>query len=207
MEYKTVKSLGSAEIVEKRSRFISTVTPVENEQAALDFIADIKQRYWDAKHNVFAYILRNSNIKRYSDDNEPHSTAGLPTLGVLEKSGLTDCAIVTTRYFGGVLLGTGGLVRAYSAAAKSAVETVGIVAVKECSICRILCDYNLYGKIESMLRENNIAVEKAEFLQDVSLTVCIPSGDTEAVREKLIDLSFGKTDLSVIGKKFAKFDV
>lgn len=207
MEYKTLKTVGSAELTEKRSRFISTVAPVSDEQSALDFIADIKQKYWDAKHNVFAYIIKSGNINRFSDDNEPHSTAGLPTLSVLQNAGLTDCAVVTTRYFGGILLGTGGLVRAYSASAKLAVETVGIVTVKECTVCRILCDYNFYGKLESMLKENNITVENAEFLQNVCVTVCIPIDETEKIGAKLTDLSFGKVSLEVIGQKFAKFDI
>lgn len=120
--YMTVKDRGIAEIVEKRSRFIATVIPIENEAQALEFLDSTRRKYWDATHNVYAYITRENNIERYSDDGEPSGTAGVPVLDMLKKEGLTNIAVVVTRYFGGTLLGTGGLVHAYSKSAKAGVE-------------------------------------------------------------------------------------
>ena len=117
-EYKTVKDIGIAEIVEKRSRFIASVRPVSSEEDALEYLNMLKQKYWDARHNVYAYIIRENNIMRYSDDGEPSGTAGVPVLDILKREELTDVIVVVTRYFGGILLGTGGLVHAYSKAAK-----------------------------------------------------------------------------------------
>ena len=112
--YKTIRNAAEDEFVEKRSRFIGHALPVTTEEEALAFIAEMKSKYWDASHNVYAYILREGGIQRFSDDGEPQGTAGIPTLDVLRKEGLTDLVVVVTRYFGGILLGGGGLVRAYS---------------------------------------------------------------------------------------------
>ncbi len=117
-DYKTVRAAASGELTEKRSRFIGYCKPVSTEEEATAFIASIRSRHWDARHNVYAYSLREGNLRRYSDDGEPSGTAGMPVLDVLQKSGVTDVCVVVTRYFGGVLLGTGGLVRAYSQAAR-----------------------------------------------------------------------------------------
>ena len=125
--YVTIGKEGSATLVEKKSEFIGYAAHVENESEALDFIAKIKHRHSDARHNVYAYVLKKNNIMRYSDDGEPQGTAGMPVLDVIRKTGFTDAVIVVTRYFGGILLGTGGLVRAYSASAKLAVEDAGIL--------------------------------------------------------------------------------
>ena len=122
MQYRTIRAAASAEFVEKRSRFIGYISPVTTQEDAAAFIDSIRSKHWDATHNVPAYIIREGNICRFSDDGEPQGTAGMPALNVLQKEGLTDCVLVVTRYFGGILLGGGGLVRAYSHAAKIAVD-------------------------------------------------------------------------------------
>ncbi len=126
-DYKTVRAAASGELTEKRSRFIGYCKPVSTEEEATAFIASIRSRHWDARHNVYAYSLREGNLRRYSDDGEPSGTAGMPVLDVLQKSGVTDVCVVVTRYFGGVLLGTGGLVRAYSQAARLGLNAAQVV--------------------------------------------------------------------------------
>ena len=120
-DYLTLGREASDEFIEKRSRFIGYAKPVKTQDEAMDFINEIRSRHWDATHNVYAYVLRDGQSRRYSDDGEPHGTAGKPILDVINGNGITDCAIVVTRYFGGTLLGTGGLVRAYSTSSKDAV--------------------------------------------------------------------------------------
>ena len=147
MEYKTIRQAASAEFVEKRSRFIGYISPVQTPEQAAEFIDSIKSQHWDATHNVPAYILREGNLCRFSDDGEPQGTAGMPVLSVMQKEGVTDCAIVVTRYFGGILLGGGGLVRAYSHSAKLALDAGGIVTRALCSIVRVRSDYTFYGRL------------------------------------------------------------
>ena len=144
----------SDEFIEQRSKFIGYVKPVQNEQQALDFINEKRQKHWDATHNVYAYVLRDGNIQRYSDDGEPHGTAGVPTLDVIVKSGVTDVVVVVTRYFGGILLGAGGLVRAYTKGAKIALEAGNIITMESCHIAVLQCDYNQYGKISEICRND-----------------------------------------------------
>ena len=142
---------GEAEIVEKRSRFIARVWPVEAESEALSRIREMREKHWDATHNVFAYILRDNNVMRYSDDGEPGGTSGMPTLNVFRGEGIVNVCCVVTRYFGGVLLGTGGLVRAYSAAAKAGLEAAG---VQEMALWRgklLSCAYGQYERIRRLL--------------------------------------------------------
>ncbi|MBQ1659249.1 MAG: YigZ family protein, partial [Clostridia bacterium] len=145
MQYKTVRNSGSDEFTEQRSRFIGYVCPVKTEAEALAFINEKKKLHWDARHNVYAYVLRESGIQRYSDDGEPHGTAGVPVLDIIVKSGITDVVVVVTRYFGGILLGTGGLVRAYTKGASIALKAGNIITMQSCNICSLSCDYTRYG--------------------------------------------------------------
>ena len=128
-EYRTVKAMAEAELVEKRSRFIAQVFPIKSEAEALEHIANAKKKYWDARHNVYAYILREGGTCRYTDDGEPSGTAGAPICNVLEKRGLTNILVVITRYFGGIKLGAGGLVRAYSKSVLEAINEAEILEV------------------------------------------------------------------------------
>ena len=146
MDYRTVREFGTDEFIERRSRFIGYATPVETEEEALAFVAEIKEKHRDASHNVSAFVLKNG-VKRYSDDGEPKGTAGVPVLEVVEKEGLVNVAVVVTRYFGGTLLGAGGLVRAYSHGAKLGLDAAGLVTMTPCRELSLVLGYELYGKI------------------------------------------------------------
>lgn len=204
MEYKTVANRSSAEFVERRSRFIGYIKPVTTKEQAIDFINEIKAKHWDATHNVYAYVLRDGHTQRYSDDGEPQGTAGVPVLDVLLKEGLTDCVVVATRYFGGVLLGAGGLVRAYSHTAKIAVDAGEIATMHLCSIMKIECDYNFYGKISSLIPEFGGAVDDTVFEENVTVKFHIPSENEGRFSSKLTDASFGKLQAQKIGEIFCK---
>ena len=155
--------------MERRSRFIGHAAPVKTEEEAVAFINEMKAKYWDATHNVYAYCLRDGQIKRYSDDSEPQGTAGIPTLDVLQKSGVTDTVVVVTRYFGGVLLGAGGLVRAYSHGASIALEAAGIVTMRECVMASLSCDYNQYGRLQALIPECGGTVDDTVFGERVTM--------------------------------------
>ena len=204
--YKTVKKRAHDEFTEKRSRFIGYVCPVQTVEEANGFISEIKQKHWDAKHNVYAYILRDGNIKKYSDDGEPQGTAGMPALNVLQKEGLTDCVLVVTRYFGGILLGGGGLVRAYSHAAKLAVDAGGTVTRAECSIVKIRCDYTFYGRLASLIPEQGGIVEDTAFEDAVTVKMRIPQELEPAFEARLVDLSNGTCRGEIIDTVFADID-
>ncbi len=206
MEYKTIKCKKQAEFTEQRSRFIGTIKPVSTEAEATEFIAALKQKYWDARHNVYAYILREGNIKRYSDDGEPHSTAGLPALETLTKMGLTDCVLVVTRYFGGILLGTGGLVRAYSASARLAAEAAGIVTMRQCSECSITCGYSDYSRLESFIASRDAERGETDFAENITVKLFIPKTGLEEFSAALTDKFNGTLNVEVLGEGFAPFE-
>ncbi|MGN0544813.1 MAG: YigZ family protein [Acutalibacteraceae bacterium] len=206
MQYRTVRGAASAEFVEKRSRFIGYISPASTQEEAAQFIDSIRSKHWDATHNVPAYILREGNICRFSDDGEPQGTAGMPALNVLQKEGLTDCALVVTRYFGGILLGGGGLVRAYSHAAKLAVDAGGIVTRALCSLVRVRCDYNFYGRLASLIPEQGGIIENTAFEDAVTVDFRIPQELEPGFEKKLIDLSNGTCRGEVTGNVFADID-
>ena len=197
--YVTLKQEGSATLVEKKSEFIGYATHVENEQEALDFIARIKHKHSDARHNVYAYVLKNNNIMRYSDDGEPQGTAGMPVLDVIRKSGFTDAVIVVTRYFGGILLGTGGLVRAYSAAAKLAVREAQIVEYELFDVVSFVCDYQQYPKIQNELSKIPAKTESVDFAASVTVRLSLPKEFTFGLGERLSEMSSGKIKLDHCG--------
>lgn len=204
--YKTIKNEASAEFEVKRSRFIGTIRPVKAQEEALEFIKEMKSKYWDAKHNVSAYVLRDGQIRRYSDDNEPQGTAGMPTLDVLLKENLTDCAVVVTRYFGGILLGAGGLVRAYSHGCKIAVDEAGIITMGLCSILEVNCDYNFYGKMNSLIPEAGGIIEDIEFTDSVKIRFRMVKENVPAFNANLIDVSNGKFEAKEIGETYAEIN-
>lgn len=204
MEYKTVKQKAADEFTEKRSRFIGYACPVKTVEEADAFIGEIRQKHWDAKHNVYAYILREGNIKRYSDDGEPQGTAGVPTLDVLEKSGVCDAAVVVTRYFGGILLGGGGLVRAYSRAAHLALEAGQVVTMGLCSILEMQTDYALHAKLQTLLESTEAKLLHTVFSDRVTMTVSIASEKETDFCDKIFDFSGGQVRPKKIGEKFAE---
>ena len=187
-EYKTVKDMGRAEIVEKRSRFIANVRPISSEEEALEYLNTLRQKYWDARHNVYAYIVRENNIMRYSDDGEPSGTAGVPVLEILKKENLTDVIVVVTRYFGGILLGTGGLVHAYSKAAKEGVNAAGIQKMVLCRKLIIRCDYNMIGKLQYEVAVFDDAFcGESIYGEDVALEVYVEAEKEETFIKTITD--------------------
>ena len=193
---------GEAEIVEKRSRFIARVWPVEAESEALARIREMREKHWDATHNVFAYILRDNNVMRYSDDGEPGGTSGMPTLNVFRGEGIVNVCCVVTRYFGGVLLGTGGLVRAYSAAAKAGLEAAG---VQEMALWRgklLSCAYGQYERIRRLLEENGAVVENTDFGADVVIEALLRADRADDFDRKLTELTAGTVVSEDAGETF-----
>jgi uncharacterized YigZ family protein len=203
-EYKTVEFESSDEFVEKKSRFIGYVKPVHTQEEATEFINKIKSKHWDATHNVSAYVLKENNIQRSSDDGEPSGTAGVPVLDVLLKENLVDVCVVVTRYFGGTLLGAGGLIRAYSHGSKIAVESGNIITMAPCKILKVSVDYNFYDRLNILLNDVNANIENSEFADKVIVDFSIKADLVDSLCAKLIEQSNGKYSLIEIGDKFAK---
>ena len=204
-EYKTVEFENSDEFIEKKSKFIGYVKPVKTQEEATEFINKIKSKHWDATHNVYAYVLQENNIQRYSDDGEPSGTAGVPVLDVILKSNLVDVCVVVTRYFGGTLLGAGGLVRAYSDSVQNAIVEAGnIITMAPCSILKVCVDYSFYDRLNILLNDFSANVEDTQFSDNVSVTFSIKQEKTADLQNKLTDLSNGLYKLNEIGEKFAK---
>ncbi len=204
-QYKTVLQEAQDDFVEKRSRFIGYAKPVSTEEAALAFIAEKKSRHWDATHNVYAYVLRAGGVMRYSDDGEPQGTAGIPVLDVLQKSGVTDVVVVATRYFGGILLGGGGLVRAYSHTASIALQAAGIVTMRECLMLEVVCDYGQYGRVAALVPECGGVVDDTVFEEKVTLRFHLDPQDRAGFDRKLADATNGQVSAAETGKKFFEF--
>lgn len=200
--YKTVRGFAFDELVEKRSRFIGYCKPVKTQDEAIAFINEIKSKHWDARHNVYAYVIRDEGVSRYSDDNEPQGTAGIPVLDSIRKRGITDCVVVVTRYFGGVLLGAGGLVRAYSAAAKLGIDAAGEMEMEMCSVCTLTCSYTMYGKIPAFVARFRGSIDDSDFADEVSIRFHLPEDDLPAFNKALSEESSGKYAAVEINKEF-----
>lgn len=203
-EYKTIKEASSDEFIVKKSRFIGYVKPVKTQEEALEFISEIKSKHWDATHNVYAYTLKEGGIRRFSDDGEPQGTAGIPSLDVLLKEEVVDCCVVVTRYFGGIMLGAGGLVRAYSHGAKIALDAGGIITMSLCKIVKVKSDYNFYGRLVPLICEEGGIVEDTQFTDNVEVTFRIPEDKVPFFESRLIDVSCGKFHSEVIDEKFCE---
>ena len=202
--YKTVEKEAISEFLEKKSKFIGYISPIESEEEAIEFINKIKSSHRDARHNVYAYTLLKDNISRYSDDGEPHGTAGLPIMGILNKYDLKNTVIVVTRYFGGVLLGKGGLVRAYSKAAILSTKKAKVITMALCQKCKISCDYNRYPKIISSIRKNNATVVKEEFTDKIDIEFYSQDKNLQKIRESINLITSGTVNFDIIGKNFYK---
>ena len=196
--YKTIKTENSDEFVEKRSRFIGYAKPVATEDEAIEFIKKIRTRHPDATHNVYAYKVRENNIQRYSDDGEPAGTAGIPTLDVIQKEGITDICVVVTRYFGGTLLGAGGLVRAYTKGAKIAIDAAQILERYYCFEYTVNIDYTMLSKIQLEASGMGCIAGEVVYANDVTLTYYVPY-DLEGFEEKLIDITNGRAIIKKCG--------
>lgn len=192
MKYKTVKEKAADEFVERRSRFIGHIAPVRTEEEAFAFIEEVRAANREANHNCYAYVLREGQIKRYSDDGEPQGTAGVPILDVLLRNDLVDACVVVTRYFGGVLLGTGGLVRAYSTGASLAVSAGGVLNMVPCTSFVIEVDYSMYGKLSYLFPQYHIQVQESSFGEKVRLVLLIRSDRLPFFAKELQELSAGQ---------------
>lgn len=188
--------------VEKRSKFTGRLWHVETAEEAVARIKETREQFWDATHNCYAYILREGNAMRYSDDGEPGGTAGMPILEVLRHEGLTDVCCVVTRYFGGILLGTGGLVRAYTEGAKAAVAAAGVQRMSLYAVLLIACGYNQLGTIQQLLPNHDCRIEATDYGADVTLTVTQPAGRLDALNAALAEATAGTVIAEEIETKF-----
>lgn len=192
MGYKTIGGSAEARFIEKKSEFIGYIRHTETEAEALAFLSEIRAMHRKATHNCYAYLLRENNISRHSDDGEPSGTAGAPIYEVLRREGLTDVTCVVTRYFGGILLGTGGLTRAYTQGAKLAVDAAELRCMDTARRIRLTLAYPLYGKIGKILSEFDVRTESEEFSAEVVLTAAVRAERAEQLKTALDDLSAGE---------------
>lgn len=200
--YRTVSRESRTLMIEKKSKFISNVCPVDNEEDAIAYLNKIRSEYPDATHNVYAYVIDENNIFRYSDDGEPSGTAGMPVLDTIRKAGLVDVIVVVTRYFGGTLLGTGGLVHAYGASAKQGLLEAGIVTRSLCDIVDVRVDYTLVGKMQYKIASDSYILEDTVYENEVTFKICSPIGSTERLINEITDLTNGKAVCEKTGKKY-----
>ncbi len=200
--YTTLLGEGTDIYEEKRSEFIGVAAHIEGEEDAQDLIKRIKAEHYDARHNVYAYVCSSGNVQRYSDDGEPQGTAGIPVLDVIRKSGLEDVCVVVTRYFGGILLGAGGLVRAYTAAAKLAIDKAGIVTYESFSVIRLVLGYSDYQKLLAKLPVYKAKIDNTEFGGEVTIDVAIRAADEERFCAYVKELFCDRIAPIKIGERF-----
>lgn len=193
---------GEDAFTEKRSKFTGRLWRVETPEEATAKIKAMREKYWDATHHCYAYILREGNLMRYSDDGEPQGTAGMPILEVLRHEKLVNVCCVVTRYFGGILLGAGGLVRAYTEGAKVAVAAAGVSEMSLFSVLLLACPYNLFGVVQQILPQHDCAVEETDYGADVTLTVTQPAGRLDALNTALADATAGRVAAEEIETRF-----
>ena len=205
MNYFTISKAASDSFIEKKSEFIGYIAPVKTNDEAVAFINEIKAMHRKARHNVYAYILREDNISRYSDDGEPQGTAGVPVLEVLQKRGLTDVCVVVTRYFGGILLGGGGLLRAYSHAASIACDAAHIMDMRLCHRLTIKTDYNLRGKINYILPNFDVITVNSDFADAVTLEILVMSEKLDALRKELTEVTNDSAEVTDLGELYEDF--
>ena len=200
--YTTVECEGVAEFEEKKSVFIGHCARVTNEEDAATYVKQLKKQYADARHNVWAYLLRGGIVARYSDDGEPQGTAGVPVLDVIRKSGAEDVCVVVTRYFGGILLGAGGLVRAYSHTASLALAQAHIITYEKYDELTLSCSYSDYQKLSAELPKYGAVVDSTDFADDVVLKFALKQGQTAELLAKVQEMSAGKIVPEITGTRF-----
>ena len=198
--YKVPFATGESEYTEKRSRFLGHVRRVGNEAEAKAYIEEMRKRYYDARHNCFCYILKEGNIVRYGDDGEPQGTAGQPMLHVFEMQGVKDVCCVVTRYFGGILLGAGGLTRAYAKTAADALAAAGVSRMSPFTEVLTASTYTLYERIRQLAEDYGGTVAATEFSQDVLLTVRLPAASVSLYRKAVTELSSGRVETREVGE-------
>ena len=203
--YRTVQGTAEAELEDRRSRFIAQLSFADTEEKALAFLEAVRAKHKTAAHNVYAYVLREGARMRYSDDGEPQKTSGLPTLEAIRHAGLVDCVIVTTRYFGGTLLGTGGLVRAYGRAAAEAIAAARVVTVSVCVRGSWTVDYALYEQAAKLLAACGARLDEAQFAGQVTLPFTLLAGGEQVLAQKARELCRGKEVLTLSAPFYAPF--
>ncbi len=206
MEYKTIAQRCEARFIEKKSEFIGYLCPVSTEEQAIAFIEEIRAMHRKATHNCYAYILRENNAARHSDDGEPGGTAGVPIYEVLRKEGLVDVCCVVTRYFGGILLGAGGLVRAYTKGAKDAVDAAKIKRMASAAELLVTVDYGLYGRLAQVFADFDARVTNEDFADNVRITLFIREENSQRLKDRLVDICNGSIiveDVQIISYDFA----
>ena len=202
-QYKTVFCGGEAEIIEKKSRFIATVKPVKSEEEALEFIECMRKKYWNATHNCFAYVIgEHFQVQRCSDDGEPSGTAGKPMLDVLLGEEIHNVAVVVTRYFGGTLLGTGGLVRAYSTAASMALEAGGVSVFERYIEYETTCSYSDYQKIQVILQSADTIIDSTDFGSEIVIKFAVAEDKVEKLKLNITETFAARVNLKEIGERF-----
>jgi len=199
--YTSVAKTATAEITEKKSRFICNIAHVESETEAMAFVEKVRKQMYNAKHHVYAYIL-NNGTKKYTDDGEPAKTAGLPILEMLEKQGITDVICVVTRYFGGILLGTGGLVRAYTDSAKAGLEASGIIKMEKCDIIEILMPYSNLQTAEYILKNAGAVIEEKSYSENILMSAYAKCQDTENILRAINDAFAASVSATVKGQAY-----
>ena len=205
--YKTLLRPASDEFIVNKSRFIGYASPVRDEAGALAFLEEIRRKHRDATHNCYAYTLgANMGVMRYSDDGEPGGTAGLPMMEVIKKRAVCDCCVVVTRYFGGVLLGAGGLVRAYSHGCSVALEAAKIVVMEESE--QLLCEvaYPLWDRVQHALKSLPVQIPSTEFTSAVTFTLLVRLTDSESVQRELTRLTDGRVEILSEGTEFRAWE-
>ena len=201
-EYRTVLSAASAEFTERHSRFIGHAAPVSGEEEAAAFLRSVREKHREATHNVSAWRLRAGQLQRYSDDGEPRGTAGVPVLDVILKSDVTDTAVVVTRYFGGVLLGAGGLVRAYSRAASLALQQAGVAVMRRCFILELSCSYAQYAGVGALIPERGGVIDRSDFTDSVRIRFHLECGRLPGFEAALSDFTRGECRAEAVGEKY-----
>ena len=200
-EYFIPAGAGEAEFVEKRSSFLGHVRYVETEDEAKAFVAEMKKKFYDARHNCWCYIIKDGAV-RYSDDGEPQGTAGIPMLEGLKREGVTNVVCVVTRYFGGVLLGTGGLLRAYTKSAKDALDAAGICVVRRWVKAEIACSYAMLERLKTECTAIGGVVADIEYSADVCLKLLLPEDKADAFSQRTADVTAGASELEITGEEF-----
>lgn len=199
-EYLVPAGFGEIEYVEKHSRFIGRVWPIENEQDALSHIKEMREKHWDATHNVYAYSVKNGGIMRYSDDGEPSGTSGMPVLNVFRSNNVQDFCCVVTRYFGGILLGAGGLVRAYTKSATMALEQAGKAEMRTLQNILVTCSYSQFERIKADLARTGIAPEEVMYGADVTMLISLTSDERERAEKRITELSAATAKVELLGE-------
>ena len=201
-EYYIPTAPAQAELVEKRSRFIGQVKPVETEEEARAFVEQVKKKHYDARHNCWCYRLQDGGVERYSDDGEPQGTAGQPMLNVFQREEITNVVCVVTRYFGGVLLGAGGLVRAYTQSAKDALDAAGISVVRRWVEAAVPCPYSFFDRVKLEVEGHGGVLGETEYAADVTVHALLPEGQVEAFSARMTELTAGGTAVQILGEAF-----